>query len=324
MRFLPDTAKRGPMTATIQPRAQALIYTIRERIAQAARVPGLAARHEAIFDIVPALKAQIDELPADDALAADQAMQSLREAFEAFKHDHAIPRLPYSLQIDARYPYRDDSSNAVHIVALRSKQAPNATADSRLAAVQRYIDPGLHDRARAAAYADVMYCRTIGPADLRDAREHTLIGERGAFAARTIRSGECLRVYGGRLMSAATFFSCVEESFVLSANSGNAVAFIDGENILAMANTSLSYDADGIPVAQADDDDGYNMEALTFDASSRCGRHFSIRAFFARRDIEPGAELRWNYRYAPKIVEHVFGGAGRQAQRARANELCSG
>lgn len=160
-------------------------------------MPGLAARHEAIFDIVPAMKAQIDELLADDALAADQAMQSLREAFEAFKHDHAIPRLPYSPQIDARYPYRDELSNPVYIVALRSKQGPNATADSHLAAVQRYIDPGLHDRARADAYASAMYCRTIGPADLRDAREHTLIGERGAFAARAIRAGECLGVYGG-------------------------------------------------------------------------------------------------------------------------------
>jgi hypothetical protein len=312
------------MTAIIQPRAQALVDTIRERIAEAARVSGLAARHEAIFDIVPALKAQIDASLAGDTLAAGQALQSLREAFEAFKRDHAIARLPYSPQIDARYPYRDELANPVHIVALRSKQGTtDATADSRLAAVQPYIDPALPDRVRAEAYANAMHCRTISPADLRDAREHALIGERGAFAVRAIRAGECLGVYGGRLMSAAMFFSCVEESFVLSANSGDSVAFIDGENILAMANTSLAYDAEGVPVAQADDD-GYNMEAQTFDASSRCGRHFSIRAFFARRDIGPGAELRWNYRYSPEIVEHVFGGARRQVQRVRASELYSG
>ncbi|CAB3725807.1 SET domain-containing protein [Paraburkholderia rhynchosiae] len=300
------------MTSPNEPRAQALhdtlLETIRQRVADAARVRGLAARHEAIFDVVPALKAQIDESLADDAAAAQEATACLREAFESFKRVHAIARLPYAPRLDARYPYRDESLNPVLIAELRDPiQTRNEQAGSRIDAVMPYVDPTLSDESRGAAYRSTLHCRAIEPADLRDPREHVLVGERGAFAARRIRRGECIGVYGGRLMSAAMFFTCVDESFVISANSGNSVAFVDGENVLAMANTSLAYDADGTPVAQADD--GYNIEAASFDARSRCGRRSSIRAFFAIDDIEVGSELRWNYRYSPELVRQVFGDA---------------
>ena len=77
---------------------------------------------------------------------------------------------------------------------------------------------------------------------------------------------------------------------MISANSVYAIAFVDRENVLATANMSLAYDADGMPVAHAED--GYNLEAAQFDARSHCGRRFSIRAFFARHAIESGAQLR--------------------------------
>lgn len=299
------------MTLANEPSAQALLDTIRQRVADAARVPGLAARHEAIFDVVPALKARIDGAFADGAPDVQEATACLREAFEAFKRAHAIARLPYSPRLDARYPYRDETLKPVLIVELRDPtQASDERAASRIVAVMPYVDAALSDQSRGDAYRNIIQCRTIEPDDLRDPREHVLVGERGAFAARRIHRGECVGVYGGRLMSAAMFFTCVDESFVICANSGNSVAFVDGENVLAMANTSLAYDADGIPVAQAEH--GYNLEAASFDAGSRCGRRFSIRAFFATEEIEGGTELRWNYRYSPELVRHVFGEAYRR------------
>ncbi|KVA41111.1 hypothetical protein WI61_16720 [Burkholderia cepacia] len=292
------------MTPLIETSTEAFLATICRRVAEAARTTGIAARYEAIFDVVPDLKRQIDELLASDAAAGQQAEACLNDAFESFKRDHAIARLPYSQQLDARYPYRDESLNPVLISELSDPLlARDSYAQSRVRAVMPYIDPAVSDRCRADAYGSTVLCRTIGGDDLRDPREHVLIGQRGAFAARLIRRGECIGVYGGRLMTAAMFFSCIEESFVISANSGYAIAFVDGENVLAMANTLLAYDADGLPVAQAED--GYNLEAASFDARSRCGRRFSIRAFFARHDIEPGAELRWNYRYSPELVRRV-------------------
>lgn len=299
------------MTFPSELREETLLDTITQRVALAARVPGIAARHEAIFDVVPALKAQIDETLAHDPRAAREATACLHDAFESFKRVHAIARLPYSPRLDARYPYRDESLNPVLIVELHDPaQIRGGNMSSRIDAVMPYIDPASSDERRGAAYRNTVRCRTIEPADLRDPREHVLVGERGAFAARRIRRGECVGVYGGRLMSAAMFFTCTDDSFVISASSGDTVAFVDGENVLAMANTSLAYDADGMPVAQAED--GYNLEAASFDARSRCGRRLSIRAFFAAHDIEQDEELRWNYRYSPALVHHVFGEAHRR------------
>lgn len=294
------------MISLNEPRELALLDTIRQRVTAAACAPELAARHEAIFDVVPALKALIDAYIPSDAAAAREANACLSEAFESFKRMHAIARLPYSPQLDARYPYRDESLNPVLITELcGAAQTLDSRAASRVDAVMPYIDPVLSDNSRGDAYGKTIHCRAIEPRDLCNPREHVLIGERGAFAARPIRRGECVGVYGGRLMSAAMFFTCADESFVISASSGNSVAFVDGENVLAMANTTLAYDADGVPVVQADG--GYNLEAAPFNAKSRCGRRFSIRAFFATQDIELGAELRWNYRYSPELVRHVFG-----------------
>lgn len=60
--------------------------------------------------------------------------------------------------------------------------------------------------------------------DLRDAREDVLVGERGVFAVRGIARGECLGVYGGRLMTPATHYTCTGDAFVLSASSDGAHA----------------------------------------------------------------------------------------------------
>lgn len=60
------------------------------------------------------------------------------------------------------------------------------------------------------------------------------------------------------------------DSFVLNCSAHAEESYVDGENILAMANTIFAYEGD-CPVAQAEH--GYNMAMARFNATSRCGGH---------------------------------------------------
>jgi hypothetical protein len=292
------------MTASTDPRVQSIIETIDTCMAQAECLPGTAA-HDAIFDSVPALKARIDDTLADDAQAAAHALGYLTAMFERFKRRHPITRLPYSPEIDARYPFRDAAQNPIRIVAMTdSPDRFGACDDPRREAVLPFVDLDADGATLAAAYRDRLVCRAITDADLLDPRERVLVGQLGVFAARALRSGDCLGVYGGQLLTPATYFACADDSFILSAMSGPDFAFVDGENILAMANTRLAYDADGLPAAQAGE--GYNMKAVRFHVISACGRRFSIGAFFATEDVEAGTELRWNYGHSAEVIAAVY------------------
>jgi hypothetical protein len=292
------------MTASTDPRVQSIIETIDTCLAQAECLPGTAA-HDAMFDSVPALKARIDDTLAGDAQAAAHALGYLTDMFERFKRRRPITRLPYSPQLDARYPFRDAALNPIHIVSVtREPGRSGARNDPQREAVLPFVDPEADEATLAAAYHDRLVCRTITDADLLDPRERVLAGQLGVFARRALRSGECLGVYGGQLLTPAMYFACADDSFILSAVSGGHFAWVDGENILAMANTRLAYDADGLPVGQAGE--GYNMKAVRFHVVSDCGRRFSIGAFFATEDIEAGTELRWNYGHSAEVIAAAY------------------
>jgi hypothetical protein len=292
------------MTASTDRHVHSIIETIDTCLAQAERLPGTAA-YDAVFDSVPALKARIGKTLAGDAQAEAQALGHLSAMFERFKRRRPITRLPYSPQLDGRFPFRDAEQEPVHIVAVTD--APDrfgACEDPRREAVLPFVDPDAGEAALAAAYRDRLVCRTISGADLLDPRERVLAGQLGVFAARDLRSGECLGVYGGQLLTPAMYFACADDAFILSAVSAENFAFVDGENILAMANTRLAYDAAGLPVAQAAD--GYNMTAARFHVIAEGGRRFSIGAFFAAGDVEAGTELRWNYGHSADAIAAVY------------------
>jgi hypothetical protein len=292
------------MTVSTDPRVQSIIETIDTCLAQAERLPGTAA-HDAIFDSVPALKARIVDTLAGDARAEAHALGYLADMFERFKRRRPITRLSYSPLLDARYPFRDAAQNPIHIVAMTDRPDRfGACDDPRREAVLPFVDPAADEATLGAAYHDRLVCRAITRADLPDPREHVLAGQLGVFAARALRSGECLGVYGGQLLTPAMYFTCADDAFILSAVSGADFAFVDGENILAMANTRLAYDADGLPVAQAGE--GYNMKAVRFHVISACGRRFSIGAMFATEDVEAGTELRWNYGHSAEVIAAMY------------------
>ena len=288
--------------------ADALVDRIRLSLQRAAETSGLAARHERFYEAAQALRSEILELVSEepDDLAVLKCAQAFREETQAFKQAHAIARLTYSPEVDQRYPFRDEMEQPILITTLE----PTGRARDRFErypsdAVWPYLQADVAPRVRGALYQHTLVCRRLLRADLRDMHEEALIGERGVFAARDIAVGECLGVYGGRLLTPATYYTCLDDSFVLSTSAGGIDSWVDGENILAMANTIFTYER-GEADRQAES--GYNMEAAVFEATSRCGRRFSIRAFFATERVAAGAELRWNYRYAPELIRQRFGG----------------
>ncbi|SFC95468.1 SET domain-containing protein [Collimonas sp. OK412] len=229
----------------------------------------------------------------------------LLKEFHGLQVHCAIERLPYSPELDGRYPFRDAESRPVMIRKIWQSQ-PTASGEVVSAdAVWPLIDPLATAQARMAHYHSMLQCRLIEAGDLQDPRESSLLGERGVFTVRPVQKGECVGVYGGRLMTPAMYFMLRSDSFAISSISGAAVSFLDGENILAMMNTSLEYDESGRCARQSPD--AYNVEPVAFDVESDIGGKFSIRAFFATRDIPAGVELRWNYRYSDDMVRQVFG-----------------
>ncbi|WP_426400599.1 type III effector protein [Ralstonia sp. R-29] len=295
------------MYSSALPSADALIARIDRCIRQAAEAAELVARHEALYAVAQTLKSEILEFaskePDDEAVM--RCVQALHEQVAAFKQMHPVARLPYSPELDTRYPFRDAAAEPIIIHTLSEAGHPAGTSRSYPAdAVWPYLQAEAAPDARGALYHRKLLCRPMRFEDLRDAREHALVGERGVFAVRDIAAGECLGVYGGRLMTPATYYTCTEDSFVLSTTADGIESWVDGENILAMANTVFAYTGNE-PDRQAEV--GYNMEAAVFLAASRCGRRFSIRAFFTTEPVAAGTELRWNYRYPSTLIRQRFG-----------------
>lgn len=296
-----------PMSSSASTSADALIARIDQCIHQAAEVAELAARHEALYAVVQTLKSEILQFAAKelDDEAVMRCVRALHEQVAVFKRTHAIARLPYSPEVDMRYPFRDAAGEPIFIHTLAEAGHPADSQRSYPAdAVWPYLQADAAPEARGALYHRKLLCRPMCTEDLRDAREHALVGERGMFAVRDIAAGECVGVYGGRLMTPATYYTCTEDAFVLSTTADGIESWVDGENILAMANTVFDYTGDA-PDRQAEA--GYNMEAAVFGATSRCGRRFSIRAFFTTEPVAAGTELRWNYRYPSALIRQRFG-----------------
>lgn len=294
------------MSSSTSPSADALLERIHRCIHDAGQAALLVARHQQFYEVVQTLKAEIlafaSTEPDDDVVL--RCVRALHEHVAQFKQIHAIARLPYAPEIDQRYPFRDEANQPIVVATLEAMGRPTGSSRSYPAeAVWPYLQIDGED-VRGALYRDTLVCREMVAGDLRDAREQALVGERGVFAVREIAAGECVGVYGGRLMTPATYYTCIDDAFVMSTTADGIESWIDGENILAMANTVFAYEGDR-PDHQAES--GYNMEAAVFQAASHCGRRFAIRAFFTTEQIAAGTELRWNYRYPTALIRQRFG-----------------
>jgi len=72
------------MTLLNETSTEAFLATIRQRVAEAARMPGIAARHGAVLEVVPALNVQADEMVPQRCSGRTKAETCVREVLESF------------------------------------------------------------------------------------------------------------------------------------------------------------------------------------------------------------------------------------------------
>lgn len=165
--------------------------------------------------------------------------------------------------------------------------------------VAPYVEASGNAASRESAYRRWVGQRQMLASDLRDPSEFELIGQRGLFAAADIPAGTCVGVYGGLLLDEVGIFLTAQTRYLLTppAIEGRRCS-INGEGLIALANTLFVLDADGKPCGHPAQ--GYNMEAAQFEARFSHGWRLPIPAFFTTEDVPAGTELRWNYRLQPR------------------------
>ncbi len=180
----------------------------------------------------------------------------------------------------------------------RSLTSPSGQAYA-FASVAPFIEASGNADSRESAYRRWVGQRTMVASDLRDPSEFELIGQRGLFAVADIPAGTCVGVYGGLLLDEVGIFLTAQTRYLLSPPAVNGRrCSINGEGLIALANTLFVLDADGKPCGHPAE--GYNMEAAQFDARFNHGWNLRIPAFFTTTDVLAGEELRWNYRLQPR------------------------
>jgi hypothetical protein len=220
------------------------------------------------------------------------------------QYHHRVARRDYRDELCGAYPLRDTAHEELHVASAAQHSATTATGRQYpFAAVTPYTSPHGTRAARAALYQQRMQVRTLTAEDLKSPAEQALIGQRGVFAAARIPAGTCLGVYGGQVMDPVDIFILQDDRYLIGASAQPGLLGINGENVLAMANTLFLLDAQGKPAGHPPT--GYNMEAAAFPARLADGREIVLHAFFATADVAAGEELRWNYGLGRCVPEQV-------------------
>lgn len=216
-------------------------------------------------------------------------------------YQHRVARRDYSDGQCGAYPLRDALHDELPVARVDPLSEPALSGRQYgYAGVEPFADPKASADNRARRYLDQLLVRTLTAEDLRSAAEHTLIGQRGLFARKGLPAGTCVGLYGGQVMDPLDIFLLQDDRYLIGASRVPGELAINGETMLAMANTLLLYD-NGKPTGHPPG--GYNMEGAAFRVRLADGRDLLLRAFFTTEDVAPGEELRWNY----QMGRHVSG-----------------
>lgn len=228
--------------------------------------------------------------------AAYDCLLGYRSMERTFRYLHRleVQRRAYDgLRLCGAYPLRDRRRDVVRVLSASGWSLPSLEGRRHpYALVEPFVSPRLRRGARASLYAQLL-ARRLGPADLKSADEHALVGQWGVFARCDIAAGTCLGLYGGVILSSADVAAVSDRRYLMRVGSGPQPLHLNGETLLCLANSLFVLDADGDVVGHPDA--GYNAELARFPARLAHGYELSVPALFACADIAAGEEVRWNY-----------------------------
>lgn len=223
---------------------------------------------------------------------------------------------------NGRYPLRDVDGQPMRIRFIQAVgTSPRSASTFKRALVMPFIQWEGFEKV-AALYDEKLRVIRFTSAHQKCPEESALIGQSMVVAARAIRKGEALGVYGGELLPLHVaeyrgdpYLLDVFTHRWPDTRQGGAVnsrhistdIALSGDNTLSRINTLFEYEH-GTPVRQAST--GYNVEDSGYAVDTQVGDQPMVRlrltAFFASEDIPAGAELRWNYGYDEAAIASLF------------------
>ncbi|WP_146745177.1 SET domain-containing protein [Pantoea sp. RIT413] len=238
----------------------------------------------------------------------------------------------FNPQIDEMYAIRDKNNRPLYIskisdVSVNSQSGTVYSSESVLPFINNKFmnrpDPipvneinnerksennSAYKQIRKALYENNIDVRIITAKDVPE-NEQALIGQFGGFAAKDIKKGEAIGVYGGRVVSKNELRKdeFIMNAFQAKSAPGDTVRLLhySGDNSISRINTI--YEADNGVLKQART--GYNAEAASFDITAlnydprRPTLNLRLVVLYATEDIPKGKELRWNYGYSSQGVK---------------------
>ncbi|CAB3772653.1 SET domain-containing protein [Paraburkholderia solisilvae] len=228
---------------------------------------------------------------ARQVLLYQLAMQSLEDELNAIIEMIGPYRRSYSALSNGYYPLVDLDGQDIPVRL-------DATVDAVLShAVAPFLDPRLTPAERSYLYDRNLAVTTIMSGHLTSEFERTLLGQAGVIANRFIDPGTCLGVYGGVLLEKNHSVRPFDNRFIFCVDGkGNEDRYIDGENILSLINTAFTYDTKGAIIGSADEQT-YNVMSKPVRCILPDGDELTMPAYFSKRAIPPGTELRVDYSY---------------------------
>ncbi|HEX7815021.1 SET domain-containing protein, partial [Dyella sp.] len=226
----------------------------------------------------------------------------------------------YNTTNNAKYPIRDANDRPLYITSIsdQSNLSPSKQIYTK-ESIMDYINTS-HltanhadlpvDPKRASLY-DKLIARKITANDV-PAAEAGLVGQYGVFAHESIKKGDVIGVYSGKIVRNT---DAKGNQFLLPMNQPQASAgdparllSMSGDNMTSRLNTNFEYKDGHWQQSRT----GYNVEPASFNVTVKGydprnpNPSYRLVVLYATEDIPSGRELRWNYGYSAEKIASIM------------------